>query len=154
MSFAIAILSAAGRIAGRVVQDGDRTPAPGAMVILLLPPPKGQDAYYGKLPLRPATTDAGGNFWFYGGYDGNTFDDLWEYSPTSGLWTWVAGSKTTNTLVDWGTQGVAAANNQPGGRFASISWVDSAGHLWLLGGEVSAAVGNYAPFPDLWEYTP
>jgi Kelch motif/Galactose oxidase, central domain len=101
-----------------------------------------------------AWTDATGNFWFYGGYDGNTFDDLWEYSPTSGLWTWVAGSKTTNTLVDWGTQGVAAANNQPGGRFASVSWIDSAGHLWLFGGEVSAAVGNYAPFPDLWEYTP
>jgi Galactose oxidase, central domain/Kelch motif len=101
-----------------------------------------------------AWIDATGNLWFYGGYDGDTFDDLWEYSPTSGLWTWVAGSKTTNTLVDWGTQGVAAANNQPGGRFASVAWVDSAGHLWLFGGEVSAAVGNYAPFPDLWEYVP
>jgi hypothetical protein len=28
-----------------------------------------------------AWTDATGNFWFFGGYDGNTLDDLWEYTP-------------------------------------------------------------------------
>jgi beta-lactamase regulating signal transducer with metallopeptidase domain len=55
-----------GRIAGVAVRDSDKTPVAGAEVVLLPPPPKGQDAYYGKLPLRKVVADAKGAFAFEG----------------------------------------------------------------------------------------
>src|SRR5580658_3363322 len=35
--------------------------------------------------------DASGNFWMFGGSDGsgNTYNDLWEYNPSTREWTWV-----------------------------------------------------------------
>ena len=50
----------------------------------------------------PATwIDSSGNLWLFGGY-GNVssnnvyFNDLWEYSQSTGEWTWVSGSSSTN----------------------------------------------------------
>jgi beta-lactamase regulating signal transducer with metallopeptidase domain len=68
-----AIISAAdrqpngvGRIRGRVVRDVQNTPAAGADVMLLLPPPNGQNVYIGALPLRATKSDAYGAFAFEG----------------------------------------------------------------------------------------
>ncbi len=55
-----------GRITGRVVRDAGRNPVGGAEVVLLPPPPKGQNEYYGKLPLRRTTADVKGTFSFDG----------------------------------------------------------------------------------------
>jgi hypothetical protein len=78
--------------------------------------------------------------------------DLWEYVPSTGLWTWVAGSSsfandtatvsgsatvesaTNNAVGSYGTQGVASASNEPGARYGSVSWTDPSGNLWLFGG--------------------
>jgi N-acetylneuraminic acid mutarotase len=106
-------------------------------------------------------TDASGNFWLFGGYQtltGNEaggYNDLWEYVPTSGQWTWVSGSSTVNAAGVYGTLGVAAASNVPPARAGASSWLDAAGDLWLFGGSTftqtsSASLG----LADLWKYSP
>src|SRR5436309_1059429 len=56
--------AASGNVAGRVVRDG--AGVGGAEVVLLLPPPKGQDYYIGKLPLRRVKSGQNGRFAFDG----------------------------------------------------------------------------------------
>jgi N-acetylneuraminic acid mutarotase len=105
-------------------------------------------------------TDSSGNFWLFGGvgYDsiGGTgyLNDLWQYSPSTGLWTWVSGGNGDNASGVYGTQGTAAASNVPGARQAASSWVDSSGHLWLFGGVGYDATGAVGDLNDLWQYTP
>jgi N-acetylneuraminic acid mutarotase len=105
-------------------------------------------------------SDATGNLWLFGGDSlmGDTwedFNDLWSYSPTSGLWTWVGGSTTAADAGSYGTKGIAAVGNLPPARTDSITWVDSAGIFWLFGGAQLKSNGSYlAVFNDLWSYNP
>ena len=55
-----------GKIAGLAVTADGGKPVGGADIILMDPPPKGQDVYYGKLPLRRVMADARGAFSFDG----------------------------------------------------------------------------------------
>ena len=105
-------------------------------------------------------TDAAGNLWLFGGdslatQNWEAFNDLWSYSPTTGLWTWVGGSNTAANAGSYGTLGVAAASNLPPARTSPISWMDSAGVFWLFGGAQLNSTGSYlAVFNDLWSYNP
>jgi hypothetical protein len=108
-------------------------------------------------------TDSAGNLWLFGGIAASPsgtsealFNDLWKYNPGTGLWTWIGGSDVfgANAPGVYGTQGVAAAGNVPGARDEAVSWTDSAGNLWLFGGELIDSSGNYAEFNDLWKYNP
>jgi Kelch motif/Galactose oxidase, central domain len=105
-------------------------------------------------------TDAAGNLWLFGGdslagQNWQEFNDLWSYSPTTGLWTWVGGSNTADNAGSYGTAAVPAAGNLPPARTNAISWVDSAGVFWLFGGAQLNADGSYlAVFNDLWSYNP
>jgi Kelch motif/Galactose oxidase, central domain len=106
--------------------------------------------------------DAAGNLWLFGGGDGTeqVFNDLWKYNPATKLWTWVSGSSNNpqgvygNQLGVYGTQGVAAAANVPGARSSANSWIDSAGNLWLFGGEGWDSQGNFEILNDLWKFAP
>jgi len=100
-------------------------------------------------------TDSSSNVWLFGGetnfingiagyYD---FNDLWEY--TGGQWTWVGGPNVTNQTGSYGILGTASITNIPGSRDGAVSWTDSSGHFWLLGGEDNA--GNL--YNDLWNYS-
>ena len=118
-------------------------------------------------------TDSQGNFWLYGGLGidsqgtAGNLGDLWRYS--NGEWTWMAGSRIAganfasgsgwNGAAVYGTEGVAAPGNTPGGREVASGWADPSGNLWLFGGlgiistsgPVSpGAIGN---MNDLWEYS-
>ena len=42
----------------------------------------------------------------------------------------------------YGTQGIAAASNVPGGRENAVSWTDSKGNLWLFGGNNEHKAGG------------
>jgi hypothetical protein len=114
--------------------------------------------------LAASWTDSAGNFWIFGGsagsFSGVLFNDLWRYTPSTGTWTWVSGSNTTNTVGVYGTQGVPAASNVPGARANAVSWTDTSGNLWLFGGDVYQA-GSYPSYEtlepsvslnDLWEF--
>jgi hypothetical protein len=109
-------------------------------------------------------TDPAGNFWLLGG---NGFDstvgppeifgdlnDLWEY--TNGQWIWVSGSnKALLVTGTYGTLGVPASTNIPGGRDSGASWIDSSGNIWVYGGEDSFSIGfGGGKLNDLWEYQP
>jgi galactose oxidase-like protein len=108
-----------------------------------------------------AWTDGSGNFWLFGGSDGNHFlNDLWEYdhsalSPatytsTEGVWTLKLGS---NSLDQPGSYTTGTLT--PGARTNAVTWTDSTGNLWLFGGY---GYDGQAPpvlgyLNDLWEYT-
>jgi Kelch motif len=100
-------------------------------------------------------TDAAGNLWLFSGagYDsvGNTgsLSDMWEYSPTAGTWTWIAGSNLDSvpTAPVYGTKGQPAATNTPGAREDAAHCSDASGNLWLFGGDAGE-------LNDLWEFSP
>ncbi len=106
-----------------------------------------------------AWTDPSGNFWLFGGngYDSTGtygfLNDLWEYSTTTGEWTWVGGSNVVNQSATYGTQGTPASDNNPGARNGGTSWTDASGNFWLFGGYFhNEASGVVDHFNDLWEY--
>jgi N-acetylneuraminic acid mutarotase len=107
-------------------------------------------------------TDSSGNLWLFGGSQVDPLlttgplNDLWEYNPTSNEWTWVGGSNTVpgNQLGIYGTQGIAAATNVPGGHSGASSWVDGSSNLWLFGGGGFDSTGAQGLLNDLWEYSP
>lgn len=103
-------------------------------------------------------SDASGNLWLFGGWynlgANYHMNDLWEFSPSSGEWTWVGGSSTPNQRGVYGSRGVAAMTNVPGGRTASATWTDGSGNFWMFGGEGYDSVGTYGWLNDLWEYSP
>ena len=102
-----------------------------------------------------AWTDVAGSFWLFGGTVANGFlNDLWKFTPSTGLWTWVAGANTPNVVGIYGTQGLAAATNIPGSREGAASWTDANGNFWLFGGYGYDSTGNLGSLNDLWRYSP
>jgi N-acetylneuraminic acid mutarotase len=118
-------------------------------------------------------TDSSGHLWLFGGFGffdtvGNTGDlnDLWEFNPSANEWTWMGGTNkiSCKTVAGgvyacgqpgvYGTLGVPATGNFPGGRQNATSWTDSSGHFWLFGGEGLDAAGNGGDLNDLWEFDP
>jgi hypothetical protein len=113
-------------------------------------------------------TDASGNLWMFGGqgFDSTGIEtgllsDTWEFVPGNldltgtwlGTWIWRAGPSTQNHAGTYGVQGVAAAGNIPGGRWAGASFVDSSGTLWMFGGQGYDSAGNVGLLNDLWKFS-
>jgi N-acetylneuraminic acid mutarotase len=102
-------------------------------------------------------TDASGNLWLFGGSQnaldpGPVLNDLWVYSPASGLWAWMGGSQATDASGVYGTKGMASGSNMPGARSAGMTWRDANGNLWLFGGTGFDATGLQDLLGDLWKY--
>jgi hypothetical protein len=116
-----------------------------------------------------AWTDNQGNFWLFGGYqyidDPNQqhINDLWEFNPVSKEWAWMAGSQIADfgspgpdsSTGDYGTLGIPAIENVPGGHDESTNWIDGQGNFWLRGGfgQDSKPTGS-GGLNDLWEFSP
>ena len=106
-------------------------------------------------------TDAAGNLWLFGGIGTDStgtngdLNDLWRYS--AGEWTWMSGSNLSNQKGTYGTQGTPAAGNVPGARYDASTWTDSAGNLWLFGGDgidsTGAGAFGLGHLNDLWKYS-
>lgn len=93
-------------------------------------------------------TDSSGNMWLFGG---GGYNDLWRWDGTN--WTWMNGGPLTGSgLPNYGTKGVAAATNIPGGRSDAVSWVDNIGNLWLFGGLGYDSNGVWSQLNDLWRW--
>ncbi len=110
-------------------------------------------------------TDPSGNLWLFGGIGFDTagnfwgyLNDLWEFSPSTGEWTWVSGTAapTANPGLSgvYGALGAAGAGNVPGGRNGPTAWADTSGNLWLFGGYGIDSAGHVGELNDLWEFTP
>ncbi|HEY4238331.1 MAG TPA: kelch repeat-containing protein [Kofleriaceae bacterium] len=119
--------------------------------------------YPGGRDASTSWVDASGDLWIFGGIgidSTGTFgfmNDLWKFSPSSGKWTWVNGSKTVGDINGgpsgvYGTLGTADAANVPGGRYSTASWIDGAGNLWLLGGQGYDSAGALGILDDLWKF--
>lgn len=106
-----------------------------------------------------AWTDKNGNFWLFGGrgVDGagqfGDLNDLWEFNPTTKMWTWISGDLNEGGIGVFGTQGVASPNNTPGARSDAVGWTDNNGTLWLFGGSGPALSSGW-DFGDLWKFDP
>jgi hypothetical protein len=119
--------------------------------------------------------DSSGNFWLFGGYgllsngDLGDMNDLWEFSPSTDQWTWMGGSPTVSSCMryssedifcdqtgSYGTLGTAAQGNIPPGRSNASTWTDSAGNLWLFGGNSNDPSQVFAGiiYNDLWKFNP
>ncbi|WP_431210155.1 kelch repeat-containing protein [Puia sp. P3] len=112
---------------------------------------------YGSIGM----TDAGGNLWLFGGYGmGNNpvvsslddLNDLWKYDPAAGQWTWMSGDLAPVGLAKYGTKGVSAPTNKPGGRIWSAGWTDASGQLWVFGGSGYLETNSVGGDDDLWKY--
>ena len=138
----------------------------------------GQPGVYGTLGQPAATnvpggrlgavswTDKDGNFWLFGGggldstENFGLLNDLWEFTPSTGEWTWVAGGNTIPVFNGgnpgvYGQKGVAAAGNTPGSRTGAFGGTDADGNLWLFGGagfDASASDGSSVNLNDLWKF--
>jgi PKD repeat protein len=98
--------------------------------------------------------DMSGNFWLFGGNNGPGFkNDLWKYDPATNEWTWVSGTSNSNSLGNYGVQGVPSTLNYPGGRTeAACCWTDSLNNLWMYAGLGYDGVGGWGNLDDLWKY--
>ena len=117
--------------------------------------------------------DNSDHLWLFGGLglDGTGsgkvgyLDDFWEFNPSSKEWTWMGGNSamtcattTANGPVcfqpgEYGTLGVPATGNIPGGRYGAVGWTDSQDNFWLFGGFLTNANAQ-GSLNDLWEYQP
>ncbi len=71
----------------------------------------------------------------------------------AGAWTWMSGANTQGSAGTLGTEYTPSPNNAPSARYASVTWTDSAGNLWLYGGAGYDSGGHNVYFSDLWEYS-
>ena len=69
-------------------------------------------------------------------------------------WAWMHGSIATGQQGSYGTPGVAAPTNVPGGRTAQSFWKDNSGNFWMFGGEGVDGIGNNGYLSDLWSFNP
>jgi N-acetylneuraminic acid mutarotase len=103
-----------------------------------------------------AALDAAGNFWLFGGYGypasgaAGRLNDLWKWDGSQ--WTWVSGSNAIDIAGVYGTKGVPAASNVPGGRLAAKGWIDAQGNFWLFGGYGHDSAGTANALDDLWKF--
>jgi N-acetylneuraminic acid mutarotase len=98
--------------------------------------------------------------WLFGGdgfdedEDRGTLNDLWKFEPDTLDWTWIKGANVIEQPGIYGSKGVADDLNTPGARNGAVSWTDSAGKLWLFGGNGHDINDNTLPLNDLWMFDP
>lgn len=107
-------------------------------------------------------TDSRGNFWLLGGAGLDSkgksgyLNDLWRMNIATSTWTWMGGSNAVGTNgysgANYGTKGVPAATNVPGGREWCVIWADNKGDIWLFGGFGFDSGGEWGNLNDLWEF--
>ncbi|MBL8266428.1 MAG: hypothetical protein JNL55_08605 [Steroidobacter sp.] len=99
--------------------------------------------------------DSTGRFWMFGGFahPANTyFNDMWSYDPVTGWWTWEGGSDSVNVAGSYGTRGVAATANAPGGRVNATGATNGVNELLLFAGAGFDSTGANGAMNDLWSW--
>jgi N-acetylneuraminic acid mutarotase len=118
-------------------------------------------------------TDSVGNLWLYGGIGSDAagaiglLNDLWEFSPATGLWAWMGGDTLIRLDCDrgvidsycgqpgtYGASSVPALENMPGSRMATNNVTDASGNFWLFGGLGLDVFGTPGYLNDLWQFQP
>jgi hypothetical protein len=116
--------------------------------------------YPGSRVSASSWTDGSGNLWLFGGYgldsagDSGELNDLWEYSPSTGHWAWMAGSSIVGSPGNYLPSNDSSSPLVPSARDSATSWTDTNGNFWLFGGEGFDSAGTQGILNDLWEYVP
>ncbi len=89
------------------------------------------------------------------GYSGtNTLgrlNDMWCYSLTDQMWTWIGGSNSLNVPEVFGTLGEPSLTSYPGARDSSVSWfVD--GIFYVFGGMGHDVNGRLGYLSSFWSF--
>jgi N-acetylneuraminic acid mutarotase len=130
-----------------------------------------QSGVYGTLNTAAVTNIPGarafstvqiisGEVWLFGGFGTDSamtqdnLNDLWEYTISSGEWTWMGGLNRVDGVGFYGTKGTAAPANIPRARYSAATWTDTSGNFWLFGGSNLEVNGTTVDsFNDLWEFS-
>lgn len=107
---------------------------------------------------RSATwTDSNGDLWMFGGKTGSSTykNDMWKYSISTNMWTWISGSDSNNKIGIYGVVGTSSVNYRPSSRANCAYWKDLNGDFWLYGGQgYSSQTTSYpGSLADLWKYS-
>jgi N-acetylneuraminic acid mutarotase len=81
-----------------------------------------------------------------------TLNDFWTYTNSTNQWTWLSGSDAAIRLGVYGTRGVRAATNQPGGRRSVAGAAGFNGTYWMFGGQGFGETGSVGFLNDLWRF--
>ena len=115
----------------------------------------------GSLSGAAIWTDKSGNLFLFGG------GDLWKYTSSASEWAWMGGAGKPNCTYDpilggnvcagrpavYGTLGLPAAGNFPGGGDNAAIWTDSSGNIWHFGGNGGDVTGQTGgPINALWTF--
>jgi hypothetical protein len=100
--------------------------------------------------VKATWIDDNGDLWLFGGESGNYWADLWKYSVTTNMWTWMSGSSEPFAPGLYGAQGVGSPERYPSFRAGCGSWRSPDGAFWLFGGIHGISVS----LNDLWRYDP
>lgn len=117
--------------------------------------------------------DTAGNFWLYGGsffYQApppsgsatwtvvsRLYSDLWRYTPSTNLWTWMGGDTTSVYPFphsSFGAKGQPDTASKPGLVSFPTFWTGDDGQFWLLGGTKRRTPDSIDYLPVLWKYDP
>jgi len=116
--------------------------------------------------------DSNGNIWIFGGWgyasslakSTGFLNDIWEFEPSTGLWTWWKGSSNVNQAGSYPTQfpdplGLPFVGNTPGGRSGVAFWPQNPfqpatmdGYVWGFGGQGFDVNGANGYIADSWRY--
>jgi Kelch motif len=116
--------------------------------------------------------DSNGNIWVFGGWgyasslaqSTGYLNDIWEFEPSTGLWTWWKGSSNVNQAGSYPTQfpdplGLPFVGNTPGARSGVAFWPQNPyqpstmnGYVWAFGGEAFDQKDNNGFMADMWNY--
>jgi N-acetylneuraminic acid mutarotase len=106
-------------------------------------------------------TSSDGKLYLFGG-DGRTssfgpsgyLNDVWNFDPVAGQWTWLSGftqnpygieTPTCNVYGNYGPQGTLGPSYQPGSRSNTMAFPDWNGNVFIFGGQSGYGLHN-----DLW----
>jgi N-acetylneuraminic acid mutarotase len=101
---------------------------------------------------------ASNNLWLFGGFgvdvnnSADYLNDLWKFNTSLNQWIWMKGDSTPSNHGIYGSLGISAFTNKPGGRYYGNNWIDNVGDLWLFGGYGYPENGNTGNMSDLWKY--
>jgi len=102
-------------------------------------------------------SDTSGNLWLFGGFGFDSAfagwqNDLWKWDGSN--WTWMSGDSISTGVGDYRTKGTPNAANNPGGREYSNFWKDTAGNMWMFGGNGYDSTATLGAMNDLWRINP
>ena len=123
---------------------------------------------YGTIGVESSTNVSGarassstwvvnGNLYLFGGASTDNsgssirLNDLWSYNPVTNNWTYIKGSTAFDVMGTYGTMGVAASANTPGGKVGANSWTYN-NKLYLMGGQGRGSTTTFGILNDLWSF--